>query len=216
MRSKFWASRAGNEQGLHVRASRHLRVRWVKALAQFSLQDQRARNNKGVFQGRGLAQRNIEKRVAEIGPRGFVLAAERWRAGVCRGDHERIRIGEGRYEDARIASRNDHDLISHAGSLEHLGELGWLERFSQSPPRGDGEAVGRAMRREDDEQNVALAVHLFCFALQRCRKRVDGRIPARLGIEFYDGRASSKSARHDLCRASRLAAKNTLIAIQSE
>ena len=50
--------RAGNQQGLHVRASRHLRVRWVKALVQFSLQDQRTRNNKGVFQSRGLAQRN--------------------------------------------------------------------------------------------------------------------------------------------------------------
>src|SRR5262249_13205846 len=147
----MWPLRAGDEQRLHVCASRHLRVRWVEALAQFSLQDQRTRNNKGVFQSRGLAQGNIEKRIAEIGPLGFVLTSERWMAGVCRSDHERISIGEGRYEDARIASRNDHDLVSHAGSREHLGQFGWLERLSRPPSHGDGKAVGRTVWRQDDQ-----------------------------------------------------------------
>src|SRR5262249_57049345 len=100
--TKSERSRAGDEEGPHLGAACHLRVRRVKALAQFSLQDQRARNNKGVFQSRGPAQCNIEKGIAEIGPLGFILASERWMAGVCRGDHERIRIGEGRYEDAGI------------------------------------------------------------------------------------------------------------------
>src|SRR5262245_1768886 len=96
-------------------------------------------DKKGVFQSRGPAQRNIEKGLAEIGPVGFVLASERCMAGVRRCDHERISIGEGRYEDARIASRNDHDLVSHAGSLEHLGKFGW---------RGDHEPFFRSERRK--------------------------------------------------------------------
>ena len=106
--------------------------------------------------------------------------------------------------------------MSHAGSLEHLGEFGWLERFSQPPPRGDGEAVGRAVRSENDKQNVALAIHLFCLCLQCCCKRFDGRTTACLGIESHDHRAAPESARHDLCRTGRLAAENALIAEQTE
>jgi hypothetical protein len=40
------------------------------------------------------------------------------------------------YEDARIARRNDHDLVSHSRAAEHLGELGWLERFDSPTCRG--------------------------------------------------------------------------------
>jgi hypothetical protein len=105
-------------------------VRRIKALAQFSLQDERARKKEGVFQTFGRAERNIEKGIAKIGPLGFVLAAERRMMRIRCGDYKRVRIGEARYEDARIASRNDHDLVSHARSVEHFGEIGWRERFS--------------------------------------------------------------------------------------
>jgi hypothetical protein len=44
-------------------------VRRLKALTPLSLQDERTRNKEGVFQIRGLAQRNIEKGITEIGPR---------------------------------------------------------------------------------------------------------------------------------------------------
>jgi hypothetical protein len=102
----------------------------VKALAQFSLQDERARKKEGVFQTCGPAERNIEEGIAKVGPLGFVLASERCMVGIRCGDYKRVSIGEGRYEDPRIASRNDHDLVSHARSVEHFGEIGWRERFS--------------------------------------------------------------------------------------
>jgi hypothetical protein len=94
----------------------------LKALAQFSLQDDRASKKEGVFQTFGLAECNIEKGIVKIGPLGFVLAAERRMIGISGSYYKRIGIGEARYEDTRIASRNDHDLVSHARSVEHLGE----------------------------------------------------------------------------------------------
>ena len=118
-----------HQQGLHFTTASHLWVRWLKTLVQFSPQYQRTRHKEGVFQIIGPTEGSIEKGVAEIGPLGFVLASERWVVSICRGDDKRISIGEPRYEDARIASRNDHDLVSHSRAAEHLGKLGWLEGF---------------------------------------------------------------------------------------
>jgi hypothetical protein len=120
---------AWHEQGLYFSTARHLPVRWLKALAQFSPQHQRTPNKEGIFQIIGPAERSIEKGIAETGPLGFVLASERRVVSVCRRDYNRTIIGETRYEDARIASRNDHDLVSHSRAAEHLGEIGRLERF---------------------------------------------------------------------------------------
>jgi hypothetical protein len=72
----------------------------VKALAQFSLRDERARKKEGVFQTLGPAERNIEKGIAKICPFGFVLASKRCMVGIRCGDYKRISIGEARYEDA--------------------------------------------------------------------------------------------------------------------
>src|SRR6516225_6317335 len=41
--------------------------------------------------------------------------------GIRRSDHQCIRIGDGRYEDAGIASRNNDHLVSYASSGEHDG-----------------------------------------------------------------------------------------------
>jgi hypothetical protein len=105
-------------------------VRQVKSLAQFSLQDDRARKKERVFQALGPTERNIEKGIAKICPFGFVPASERRMVGIRRGDYKRISVGEARYENARIASRNDHDLVAHARSVEHVGEIGGRQRFS--------------------------------------------------------------------------------------
>jgi hypothetical protein len=105
-------------------------MRRIKALAQLSLQDDGTCEQERVFQTFRPAKRNVEKGIPKIGPLGFVLAAERGVVGICCGDYKRVGIGEARYEDARIASRNDYDLVSHARSIEHLGEIRWRWRFS--------------------------------------------------------------------------------------
>src|SRR5262245_24739922 len=135
--------------------------------------------------------------------------------GIGCSDHQCIGIGDGSYEDARIASRNDNDLVSYPSLLEHLGETGRIERF-RPPSRGDSEAIAGAMRGQNAKQNVALAVHLLCFRLQCRCKRFDSRTAASLGIEPNDNRVTSESARHDLRRTGRLAPKNTLTAEQTE
>ena len=123
------AQGARHQQRLHVSTASHLRVRWFKTLAQFSPQYQRTRHKEGLSQSIGATERSIEKGVAKIGPLGLVLASERRVVSVCRGDDKRISISETRYEDTRMASRNDHDLISHSRAAEHLGEMGWFEGF---------------------------------------------------------------------------------------
>src|SRR6266513_3905495 len=109
------SSRTRNEQRLHVFAACHKGIRRLEALAHFSLFDKRARNNKGVLQAFSLPECYIEKGVAEIGPFGFVPAAERWMVGIGRGDYQRIGVRETRDEDPGIAGRDDHHLVSHAG-----------------------------------------------------------------------------------------------------
>src|ERR1700675_2687668 len=66
-----------NKQRLHVCAACHQGIRRLEALAQFSLLDESARANKSVLQASGLAECDVEKGIAEIGPLGLVLAAER-------------------------------------------------------------------------------------------------------------------------------------------
>src|SRR6266550_71979 len=53
--------------------------------------------------------------------------------GIRRSDHQCISIGDGRYEDAGIASRNDDDLVSYAGSLEHPARLDGLSVSADRP-----------------------------------------------------------------------------------
>jgi hypothetical protein len=57
--------RVRHQQGLHFSTSSHLRVRWLKALAQFSPQYQRTRHKERVFQIIGPTKRSIEKGVAD-------------------------------------------------------------------------------------------------------------------------------------------------------
>src|SRR6266481_5329633 len=64
-------SRTPDEQRLHVCAACHSGIRRLEVLAQFSLLDKRARNNKGVLQAFGLPECDVEKGVAEIGPLGL-------------------------------------------------------------------------------------------------------------------------------------------------
>jgi hypothetical protein len=66
-----------------------LGIRRLEALAQFSLFDERARNNKSVLQALSLPECDIERGVAEIGPLGFVPAAERRMVGIGRSDYQR-------------------------------------------------------------------------------------------------------------------------------
>src|SRR5262245_57461685 len=69
-------SRARNEQRVHVCATCHLGIRWLKVVAQFPLSDESACNEKGILHAFSLTESDIEKGIAEIGPLGFVLAAE--------------------------------------------------------------------------------------------------------------------------------------------
>src|SRR6266700_6199650 len=57
--------RTRNEQRLHVCAAGHSGIRRLDVLAQFSLPDERASNNKGVLQAFSLPERDVEK--AELG-----------------------------------------------------------------------------------------------------------------------------------------------------
>src|SRR6478672_11603377 len=99
--------------------------------------------------------------------------------GIRRSDHQCIRIGDGRYEYAGIASRNDDHLVSYASSVEHNGQIGRLERFSQ-PSRIDSKPLLGAVGGKDKKKNIPVAVHLLCLRLQCCSKRFDGRIAAGL------------------------------------
>jgi hypothetical protein len=53
------------KQPLHFSTASHLRVRWLKALAQFSPQYQRTHHKEGIFQIFGPTKRSIEKGVVE-------------------------------------------------------------------------------------------------------------------------------------------------------
>ena len=86
-------------------------MRRIEVLAQLVLTDERARNNKGILQTFSLPECNVEKGVAEIGPLGLVLAAERRMDGIGRSDYQHIGIRETRNKDSRIAGRDDHHLV---------------------------------------------------------------------------------------------------------
>ena len=167
---------------LHVCAACHLRMRRGKALAQLSVRYKSAGKKEGVFQGLGLAKSDVEKGIAEIGPLGLVLTSKRCMVSIRCGDDECISICEARNEDARIARRNDYDLMSHARLIEHITESGWFKDFT-SPSRCDSKTVGRAVRRKDKKQNVTLAIHLFCLCIQCCCERFDRRTAALFCIK---------------------------------
>src|SRR5262245_14932 len=133
---------------------------------------------------------------------------------ICRSDHQCINIGDGGYEAAGIASRNVDALVSYAGSIEHAGEIGRLERFSRVSRRDSKPLLG-AVGGKDKKKNVPVAVHLLCLRLQRFSKCFDGRIATCLGVESYDNRVGSKSVRDDLGCPRRLSAKNAPTTVQT-
>ena len=94
-------SRSRNGQRRHVCAAGHSGARGLEVLAQFSLLDKRARNNKGVLQAFSLSECDVEKSIAEIGPLGLVPAAERRMVGIGRRDDQRIGVCGTREEDFR-------------------------------------------------------------------------------------------------------------------
>jgi hypothetical protein len=98
-------------------------------LAQLTLYDKRSRKDECVFQAYGLTEGNIEEGIAKISPLRSVLASERCMVGIRCSDYKRISIGEPRYEYARIASRNDHDLVLHTRAVEYFGEISWRKRL---------------------------------------------------------------------------------------
>src|SRR6476660_8508969 len=79
--------------------------------------------------------------------------------GIRRSDHQCIRIGDGRYEYAGIASRNDDHLVSYASSVEHNGQIGRLERFSQ-PSRIDSKPLLGAVGGKD-KKRISLSPFIF-------------------------------------------------------
>src|ERR1700675_984431 len=93
-------SRSRNQQRLHVCAAGHSGTRRLEVLSQFSLLDERARNNKGVLQAFSLPECDVEKSIAEIGPLGLVPAAERRMVGIGRSDDQHIGVRETRDEDS--------------------------------------------------------------------------------------------------------------------
>src|SRR5262245_66588503 len=86
------SSRTRCEQRLHGCAAGHQGIRRLDVLAQFSLLDERARKKKGVLQAFSLPECDVEKSIAEIGPPGFVSAAERLMVGIRRGDDQHIGV----------------------------------------------------------------------------------------------------------------------------
>ena len=69
-------------------------------VAQLVLLDERARNDKGILQTFSLPECDVEKGIAEIGPLGLVLAAERRMVGIGRGDYQHIGVRETRDKDS--------------------------------------------------------------------------------------------------------------------
>src|SRR5882672_5323617 len=208
-------SRTRNEQRLHVCAACHSGIRRLEVLAQFSLLDERARNNKGVLQAFSLPECDIEKGVAEIGPLGLVPAAERRMVGIGRRDYQRIGVRETRNKDPGIAGRDDHHLISHACPRQHVGEIRRRERL-RKPPRLDCKAGAGAVRGENQKQNVVVGVHPIGRRLQGHGQAFNRCTSAFLRIVLHIDRAAPETARYDLCCTGRLASKHALIAEKAE
>src|SRR5262245_23837820 len=99
--------------------------------------------------------------------------------------------------------------------MKHLSEIGRRKRFNQ-PACRDCKPLTRAVRCEDDKQNVALAIHFFCLRLQCRRERRDGGVAACFAVEFYDHRATPEAVCDDLRCTGRLAPKNALMPEQTE
>jgi len=124
-----------------------------------------ARDNKGVLQAFSLPECDVEKCIAEIGPPGLIPAAKRLMVGIGRGDYQHIGVRETRDKDSGIAGRDDHYLVSRARPRQHVGEFRRRERLRE-PPGFDCKAGGRAMRGENQKQNVVLGVHSIGCRLQ--------------------------------------------------
>src|SRR6478735_12371816 len=145
---------ACDEQRLDVFSAGDLRMRWLKAALQFSLEYQRTRLGECISQRVRPPQRLVEEGVAEIGPLGLVLAAERWMVGIRCGYDQRVCIRKPRDEYAGIAGRDDHHLALHAGAIEHAGQIGGGKDAGASA--GHHQTLARAVRGENDEEHVTL------------------------------------------------------------
>jgi hypothetical protein len=85
--------------------------------------------------------------------------------GIGRGDEQHIGVGQTRDEDAGIAGRYNHHLMSHAGARQYVGEIRGREHLRELP-RFDGKPLGGAVRGKDHKQNVSLGVYLGGCPLQ--------------------------------------------------
>src|SRR5215467_10111355 len=83
-------------------------------------------------------------------------------------------------------------------------------------PAHDRKPIAGAVRRKDQKQNVALAIHLFCLRLQCCSKRFDSRVAARFCVGSYNHRVTPEPICDDLRCTGCLAPKNAFIAKQTE
>jgi hypothetical protein len=116
--------------------------------------------------------------------------------GVRCCDYKRISLGEARYEDARIAGRNDHDLVSHASSIEHVCEIGWRTSSPQRlrRPRAGFQWCQWALRvsiTPNPEPDGSAFDCVGCSMSREARSRE---------LNFGGGAAASQHAR--LCRSS--------------
>jgi transcription antitermination factor NusG len=129
-----------HKQALHFSTVSHLRVRWLKVLAQFSPQYQRTRHKEGVFQIIGPTKRSIQKGVAD----GIVAAIRsRERNGLVelpkpprlkRGDAVRILKGPFAHDVGLYHGMKPHERIEVLLSL-----LGGSQRVTL--PESDVEAA---------------------------------------------------------------------------
>src|SRR5689334_23717563 len=135
--------------------------------------------------------------------------------GVGRGNDQHIGIRQTRDKSPRITSRDDHHLVSHACLREHVAETRWRERLCE-PPRLDCKAVWRAMRGENQKENILLGIQALGYRLQRPGQSFDRCISAFLRIVLHVGWASLETTGYDLSCARRLGSEHVLIAEQAK
>src|SRR2546423_12413157 len=105
--------------------------------------------------------------------------------------------------------------MTHAGSLQHAAERYWREHL---PVRAcdDRKTISRAVRCEDQKENVVLAIQIFCRRFQGGVERFSRRPAALSGVVFDSDGIASEAVRDDLGRAGRLIPKNVLISEETE
>ena len=121
----------------------------------------------GLRQRPRLLQGAAEIGVAEIGPFPLVGTAEGAAVGA-RGRHdERVVVLQRRDEAAGEAGRDDDDLVLDLGQLQQGGQLAGLDIAQSEARERDIEDAGIAVRGQEQDQHVLLAVHDLGHAAQR-------------------------------------------------